>query len=453
MQKLQSDYSNILIQMPLLRGAIGLRFVTIGHIGNVKTSSATAPCGMIILEEDFTGIYPEFKFIFSFFKEVCAAATFQAEFSGVVLSMTPWEKYQQDLQSPTFSHDPAQENAVMALQRLYDEFISSTPAHRKGVRGKIRGLLGKKRAVEPIQGLYFYGGVGRGKTYLVDTFFDCLPFEKKMRVHFHRFMHRVHAELKALPNEVDPLKIVADRLASEARVICFDEFFVSDITDAMILGTLMQELFARGITLVATSNIIPDDLYKNGLQRARFLPAIDLINRYTDVINVDSGIDYRLRTLEQAEIFHFPLDENGDAHLNEYFEQLAPEKGTQGQNIEVNNRSIPTRMQADGVLVIEFSALCEGPRSQSDYIELSRCYHSVLVANVKQMGANNDDTARRFIAMVDEFYERHVKLIMTAEVELEKLYTEGRLSFEFRRCLSRLKEMQSRDYLAREHLP
>lgn len=367
--------------------------------------------------------------------------------------MTPWEKYQQDLQLPSFSHDSAQENAVRALQRLYDDMIQSQRTKPSRLSGKIKGILGKKVTPEPVKGIYFYGGVGRGKTYLVDTFYDCLPFENKMRVHFHRFMHRVHDELKGLPNAVDPLKIIAAKLAKETRIICFDEFFVSDITDAMILGTLMQELFARGITLVATSNIVPDELYKNGLQRARFLPAIALINRYTDVINVDSGIDYRLRTLEQAEIFHFPLDKDGDVHLDEYFEQLAPEKGTQNELIEINNRHIPTRRQADGVLVIEFSALCEGPRSQSDYIELSRCYHSVLVANVKQMGANNDDTARRFIAMVDEFYERHVKLIMTAEVALEQLYSDGRLNFEFRRCLSRLKEMQSREYLAREHLP
>ena len=365
--------------------------------------------------------------------------------------MTPWEKYQQDLQLPTFKHDPAQENAVRALQRLYDDLIKAPPS--SGFGASIKKLFGKQPVSKPVTGIYFYGGVGRGKTYLVDTFFECLHFSKKSRVHFHRFMHRVHDELKTLPNEPDPLKIVADRLASEARVICFDEFFVSDITDAMILGTLMQELFSRGITLVATSNIVPDELYKNGLQRARFLPAIDLINKHTEVINVDSGIDYRLRTLEQAEIFHSPLDADGDKHLHEYFEQLAPENYQTGEMIEVNNRKIPTRRSAEGVLSIEFSALCEGPRSQSDYIELSRCYHSVLVANVKQMGANNDDTARRFIAMVDEFYERHVKLIMTAEVGLEQLYTEGRLNFEFRRCLSRLKEMQSREYLGREHLP
>ena len=365
--------------------------------------------------------------------------------------MTPWEKYQLDLKSPDFHYDAAQENAVKELQRLFDELTQ--PEKKTTWRVKLKAAFGKGHAKPGIQGIYFYGGVGRGKTYLVDTFFECLPFEKKMRVHFHRFMYRVHDELKQLKNAQDPLKIVAQKLASEARVICFDEFFVSDITDAMILGTLMEELFGHGIVLVATSNIVPDDLYKNGLQRARFLPAIDLLNQNTRVVNVDSGIDYRLRTLEQAEIYHYPLDEKATENLHCYFTQLAPEEGTQEQDIEVNNRKIKTLRNADGVLMIDFKELCGGPRSQSDYIELSRCYHSVLLANVKEMGQHNDDVARRFIAMVDEFYERHVKLIISAEVSLEHLYTEGLLDFEFKRCLSRLKEMQSHDYLATEHLP
>ncbi|TAP38863.1 cell division protein ZapE [Alteromonas sp. KUL49] len=365
--------------------------------------------------------------------------------------MTPWEKYQNDLEQPDFHYDAAQENAVRELQRLFDE-LTVKPKKTKW-RVKIKSAFGRGQKKPGIQGIYFYGGVGRGKTYLVDTFYDCLPFDKKMRVHFHRFMYRIHDELKLLENESDPLKIVAAKLAKETRVICFDEFFVSDITDAMILGTLMEELFGHGIVLVATSNIVPDDLYRNGLQRARFLPAIDLINQNTRVVNVDSGIDYRLRTLEQAEIFHHPLDKAATENLHSYFGQLAPEVGTKGEKIIVNHREITTLRDADGVLMIDFSELCEGPRSQSDYIEFSRLYHSVLLANVKQMGQNNDDVARRFIAMVDEFYERNVKLIMSAEVALESLYTEGLLNFEFRRCLSRLKEMQSHDYLASEHLP
>ncbi|MDC8830080.1 cell division protein ZapE [Alteromonas gilva] len=366
--------------------------------------------------------------------------------------MTPWQTYQQDLKRDDFKHDPAQENAVRELQRLYEALIAQ-PASPSGFASKVKALFGATTPPTPIQGIYFYGGVGRGKTYLVDTFYHCLPFENKMRVHFHRFMHRVHDELKLLGGKQDPLDIIAAKLAKETRIICFDEFFVSDITDAMILGTLMQALFAQGIVLVATSNIVPDELYRNGLQRARFLPAIALINKHCNVVNVDSGVDYRLRTLEQAEIFHYPLDEQATSNLHSYFTQLAPDEGTSGESIEVNHRQLRTLRDADGVLMIEFSELCEGPRSQSDYIELSRCYHSVLVANVKQMGQGNDDVARRFIAMVDEFYERHVKLIMSAAVALEDLYTDGMLSFEFRRCLSRLQEMQSHDYLATEHLP
>lgn len=365
--------------------------------------------------------------------------------------MTPWDKYQYDLEQSGFEYDPAQENAVKELQRLYGELTQ--PTKKVTWRVKIRAKFGRGMSKPSIQGIYFWGGVGRGKTYLVDTFYDCLPFEQKMRIHFHRFMHRVHAELKTLSGQSDPLQIVAKRLASETNVICFDEFFVSDITDAMILGTLMEALFGHGIVLVATSNIIPDELYRNGLQRARFLPAIDLINQNTRIVNVDSGVDYRLRTLEQAEIYHYPLDVAATENLHAYFKQLAPDEGRKNTTIEIENRHIPCLRDADGVLMLSFRALCDGPRSQTDYMELSRCYHSVLVADVEQMGQTSDDIARRFIAMVDEFYERNVKLIMSAEVPLEALYTEGRLNFEFKRCLSRLQEMQSHEYLALQHIP
>ena len=364
--------------------------------------------------------------------------------------MTPWEKYQDDLSLIDFQYDAAQENAVKELQRLYDELTH--PEKKPSWRVKLKQAFGKGMHKPSIQGIYFWGGVGRGKTYLVDTFFDCLPFDKKMRVHFHRFMHRVHAELKLLGGKEDPLKIIAKKLSQEARVICFDEFFVSDITDAMILGTLMEELFSHGIVLVATSNIVPDELYRNGLQRSRFLPAIELINQNTRIVNVDSGVDYRLRTLEQAEIYHFPLDDDATRNLQTYFTQLAPEEGKFDVNISVEGRYIKAVRDADGVVMFQFRDICDGPRSQRDYIEISRCYHTVLIADVEQMGGNLDDIARRFIAMVDEFYERKVKLIMSAEVALEDLYTKGRLNFEFQRCLSRLQEMQSREYLSLQHI-
>lgn len=363
--------------------------------------------------------------------------------------MTPLEKYQLDLTRDDFQYDAAQEFAVRQLQRLYDDMLRQQPEKP----GFWQRLLGKPAKVEPVKGLYFWGGVGRGKTYLVDTFYECLPGSRKMRIHFHRFMHRVHEELKQLKGVADPLQKVADKFKQETDILCFDEFFVSDITDAMILGTLMQALFARGITLVATSNIEPDGLYRNGLQRARFLPAIALIKQHTEIINVDSGIDYRLRTLEKAEIYHAPLDQQAEANLLQYFLALSTEPRQQDIAIEVANRKVQARYEADGVVWFAFAQLCESARSQYDYMELSRCYHTVLLSGVKAMGQHNDDVARRFIALVDEFYERGVKLIISAETDLEQLYSQGILSFEFKRCISRLQEMQSHDYLARPHLP
>lgn len=363
--------------------------------------------------------------------------------------LSPQEKYQQDLLRDDFQPDEAQAEAVRHLQRLYTDLLEPS----KAKPGLLKRLLKKSAPVPPAKGLYFWGGVGRGKTYLVDTFYECLPFQRKLRIHFHRFMHRVHEELKTLKNQANPLEIVADRFKDEADIICFDEFFVSDITDAMLLGTLMQALFARGITLVATSNIEPDGLYRNGLQRARFLPAIELIKKHTEVVNVDSGIDYRLRTLEQAEIYHAPLDEQAEINLAEYFHALSDEPRQHDVAIEVANRHIQARHEADGVVWFAFSELCETARSQYDYMELSRCYHTALISGVKQMGQHNDDVARRFIALVDEFYERNVTLILSAETELEQLYQGGLLSFEFKRCISRLREMQSHDYLAQPHLP
>lgn len=378
----------------------------------------------------------------------------QAKYGSRMIKLSPISKYKQDLTKDDFLFDAAQENAVLHLQRLYED-LQTKPievSSFKKVLNRWKKVY-KKQDETSIKGLYFWGGVGRGKTYLVDTFYDCLPFENKMRVHFHRFMHRVHQELKALTGKSDPLKIIAKKFAEETRIICFDEFFVSDITDAMILGTLFEELFAHHVILVATSNIIPDQLYRNGLQRERFLPAIKLINEHTEIVNVDSGVDYRLRTLEQAEIYHSPLDQRASDNLQLYFKQLSYEEGQKNVDIEINNRQLPTVCVADGIVYFDFSVLCESARSQSDYMEISQLYHTVLIANVKQMGQESDDSTRRFIALVDEFYERNVKLIMSAAMPLEALYSGGNLAFEFKRCLSRLQEMQSHDYLASEHLP
>lgn len=378
---------------------------------------------------------------------------------------TPIERYKADLQRDDFQFDAAQQAAVEYLQRLYDDLITTkrpcpAPVGGKGVKARLTNWLGREqkgdvpKAIEvAFQGLYLWGGVGRGKTYLVDTFYESLPFADKMRTHFHRFMQRVHNELNHYKGEKNPLQLVAGKFAAEARVICFDEFFVKDITDAMILANLLEALFARGVVLVATSNILPDDLYKDGLQRARFIPAIDLLNRHCEIVNVDSGVDYRLRALERAEIFHFPLDEAAEVELRRSFREISGHDGEREVPLEINHRTITAKRLHDDVLWCEFVALCEGPRSQNDYIEIAREFHTVLVSNVRQMGASNEDQARRFINMVDEFYDRGVKLLMSAEVPINELYTEGRLDFEFQRTLSRLQEMQSHDYLAMAHKP
>ncbi|MES3007788.1 MAG: cell division protein ZapE [Pseudomonadota bacterium] len=377
--------------------------------------------------------------------------------------MTPLERYQLDIATGTMTPDPAQEQAIAHFQRVYEELLRK-PMPARGVGSTAlqflrRGLLRRQEsdsgrtAETGVKGLYIYGGVGRGKTYLMDVFFESLPFENKMRTHFHRFMQRVHAELNLLKRQKNPLETVARTIANEARVICFDEFFVSDIGDAMILGGLLTHLLDEGVTLVATSNIQPDCLYENGLQRERFLPAIALLKRDTEVIELDGGIDYRLRSLQQASLYHTPLGEEADKALSASFRRLVQEHATvhTGEIVEVLGRPISSRMSADDVIWFDFLELCDGPRSAYDYIELARIYQTVLLSNVPQLKADNDDMARRFVSLVDEFYDRNVKLIMAAEVPLLQLYAGGGLAFVFERTSSRLLEMQSHDYLAREH--
>lgn len=365
---------------------------------------------------------------------------------------SPWQRYQADLQRTDFSYDAAQEQAVLLLQDLYERLVASAPDRGESpVLSFVRKI--RRAALEPEVGVYFWGGVGRGKTYLVDTFYDCLPFRRKLRVHFHRFMQRVHGELTRLEGEKNPLEIVADRIAGEARVLCFDEFFVTDIGDAMILGGLMQALFARGVTLVATSNIEPARLYENGLQRQRFLPVIALLEKHTRVMNIDSGIDYRLRTLQTAELYHYPLDAEADSSLQNSFSRLATEPGRPMERLEINNRYLTCRCMANDVAWFDFAELCAGPRSQNDYIELARIFHAVLISGVPQFLPELDDQARRFINLVDEFYDRNVKLVLAAAKPLAELYGGGRLAFDFQRTVSRLQEMQSYEYLAREHRP
>lgn len=354
---------------------------------------------------------------------------------------TPQARYAQDLKREAFSHDPAQVHAVDALQRVHDDLIASPPKKR----------LGRLRWPR-VGGLYLWGGVGRGKTYLMDVFHESLPFTRKRRTHFHRFMHEVHERRRHYPNEQDPLKLVARDIAEQARVLCFDEFFVTDIADAMILGRLLEALFADGVTLVATSNLPPDALYKDGLQRQNFLPAIERLKKNCAVLRVDGGTDYRLRALTAAEIYHAPCDAAAEANLARWFTALAAGPVLEAAALTVEGRDIATRQQTEGAVWFEFAALCETARSAADYIEIARTHHSVLLSRLPRLTADRDDAARRFITLVDEFYDRGVKLILAADVPLPQLYAGKRLAFEFQRTISRLTEMQSREYLGKPHL-
>lgn len=371
-------------------------------------------------------------------------------------SLSPTSRYQQALKDGTHHPDSVQQEAVNRLETIFQAL--TTPARpapqESGLMARFGKLLGKRESPinAPVRGLYMWGGVGRGKTWLMDLFYHSLPGARKQRLHFHRFMLRVHEELTALQGQSDPLEVIADRFKAETDVLCFDEFFVSDITDAMLLGGLMKALFARGITLVATSNIPPDELYRNGLQRTRFLPAIDAIKQYCDIMNVDAGVDYRLRTLTQAHLWLSPLNEETRQQMDKLWLALAGAKSEHAPTLEINHRPMQTLAVENQTLAVSFATLCVDARSQHDYIALSRLFHTVLLSDVPVMTTLMESEARRFIALVDEFYERHVKLVVSAASPLYEIYQGERLKFEFQRCLSRLQEMQSEEYLKREHL-
>ncbi|PKA30407.1 cell division protein ZapE [Cedecea lapagei] len=372
-------------------------------------------------------------------------------------NLSPTSRYQQALDEGTHQPDDVQREAVNRLNVIYQELTQQMPAPAQsgGLKAAFGRLLGKKepQTVAPVRGLYMWGGVGRGKTWLMDMFYQSLPGTRKQRLHFHRFMLRVHEELNALQGHTDPLDIIAERFKAETDVLCFDEFFVSDITDAMLLGGLMKALFARGITLVATSNIPPDDLYRNGLQRARFLPSIEAIKEHCDIMNVDAGVDYRLRTLTQAHLWLSPLDEETRSQMDKLWLALAGANRDTAPELEINHRPLPTLGVENQTLAVSFATLCVDARSQHDYIALSRLFHTVMLFDVPVMTPLMESEARRFIALVDEFYERHVKLVVSAAVPLYEIYQGERLKFEFQRCLSRLQEMQSEEYLKRAHMP
>ncbi|MCV9879727.1 cell division protein ZapE [Brenneria izbisi] len=371
---------------------------------------------------------------------------------------TPSALYQQALSAGEYQPDDVQRQTVMRLEMIHQalcERAAQTAGETSGRLTKWRSWLGlrERRALAPVHGLYMWGGVGRGKTWLMDLFFHSLPGTRKLRLHFHRFMLRVHQELNQLQGHENPLEKVADGFKAETDILCFDEFFVSDITDAMLLAELLRALFNRGITLVATSNIPPDELYRNGLQRARFLPAIELIKQHCEVRNVDAGIDYRLRTLTQAHLYLTPLDAQTEDTMRQMFTRLSGKPWvTPGPTLDINHHPLPTLGASEGVLAIDFVTLCTQARSQNDYIALSRLYHTVLLHNVTVMGEKDENSARRFLALVDEFYERRIKLIISAQASMFDIYQGERLKFEYQRCLSRLQEMQSEAYLRQPHL-
>ena len=352
--------------------------------------------------------------------------------------------YRDLISDGSFIPDAAQQGAAAALDELAQQ-LCARPA--PGVLGRLRGA--RRHAV---RGLYLWGSVGRGKTWLMDLFYDGLPLKRKERVHFHRFMRKVHDALRAAGAARDPLQRVGDAWSRRCDVLCLDEFFVSDIADAMLLAGLFERLFDNGTTLVTTSNVEPDGLYRDGLQRAKFLPAIELIKQNTRVLRLDGQTDYRLRILERSEIFHVPLDDDADRGLRNAFDRFAAE-AQMNPVLEINGRDFRARRRGDGVVWFEFEELCGKPRGAIDYIEIARAFNTVLLANVPQLGEDDSDAARRFVTLVDEFYDRNVKLLMSAAVTIDELYRGNRLAFEFQRTASRLTEMQSHEYLARPHLP
>ena len=342
--------------------------------------------------------------------------------------------------------DAAQEDIVVLLEQLQRR-LQADDARSDGILARLR-----RRPVQAVKGLYIWGGVGRGKTFMMDLFFETLAIDAKRRIHFHRMMHDVHFRLSLLDDVEDPLDKVAADIARETRVLCFDEFFVSDIGDAMILARLLNGLFERGVTLVTTSNSRPAELYKNGLQRSRFLPAIDLLSQFTEVVNMDGGIDYRLRLLKKAGTYLTPNDPAAQDRLAQLFDDSASSQIADDRQLRINGRDIRARRCAKSIAWFDFEDICDGPRSQADYIEIARWYPEVIVSGVPQFDATREDQARRFIALVDEFYDRRVKLIVSAACDAKDLYAGNKLGFEFDRTVSRLIEMQSSEYLASPHL-
>ena len=350
--------------------------------------------------------------------------------------------YEQSLVERGYKADAAQLKGIAALQRCQDEW-----SVYKGQRSN--ALTKMLRYPVLPKGVYMYGGVGRGKSFIMDCFFNAVPLQRKTRLHFHEFMREVHRQLHELKGVQDPLEVLAKRMARKHRLICFDEFHVADVTDAMILHRLLDAMFRNRMSIVTTSNFHPDELYPNGLHRDRILPAIELLKSQLEVVNVDSGTDYRRRTLELANLYLTPLNEETDREMNEVFDKLA-ESADEDPKLNIEHRVLQARRKAGGVVWFDFHTLCGGPRSQNDYLELANQFHTVMLSDVPHMPVRLASEARRFTWLVDVLYDRRVKLVMSAAVPPEELYTEGPMSHELPRTVSRLNEMQSKEYLSEE---
>lgn len=373
--------------------------------------------------------------------------------------MGPLARYEHEIDSGKLNPDEEQRAVVRLLDSIAADLSKRKPWEPPSTSFFSRFLGSAPETQTAIEGLYLWGGVGRGKTHLCDLFFEQLTFEDKTRLHFHSFMRRIHQDLRELGQVENPIPLIADQWAARTRLLLLDEIHVNDITDAMLLGTLLTELFARGVTLVTTSNLHPDDLYKDGLQRSRFLPAIEQIKQHTHVLEMVGDTDYRLRILQREAIYVVSEFQDGlgdsDAKqaMQQHFDRLANGKNDQLASISINSRELPVMASAGDVLWIDFDTLCNTPRSTDDYIELATTYHTVLLSDVPVMNEHSNDAARRLVNLIDEFYDRHVKLVVSAEAIPDELYTGKRLKFEFVRAASRLMEMQTVEYLSAERHP
>lgn len=360
--------------------------------------------------------------------------------------------YQALLDEKKFVEDPKQKKIVLALQGLHDE-LELNNSEDSSLMDRITALLTRKNNAPNVKGLYIWGGVGRGKTFLMDLFFSNLHTQKKLRLHFHRFMEQAHTMLKNYRDQPDPLKLVAKEFAEKAKVFCFDEFIVNDIGDAMIISGLLKGLIDNHVVIIMTSNVQPDLLYKNGLQRERFLPTIDMLHKHTKVIELDGEIDHRFEFLQTNDVYDCPITLASHDWLEHSFLNLASERSNLSwEKIKINDRPIQTIRHTESVAWFDFKELCDGPRSASDYIGLAKKFHTVLISHVPIFNGK-DDQARRFINLIDEFYDRNVKLIVSADAMPEDLYQGTRLNEEFKRTVSRLIEMQSHEYLEKQHHP